>query len=50
MTGGESFAGQVRNPVTELVVTRCEKAAILIVKVVEYRKGCVADIAVTGEV
>ena len=32
MRGGESFAGQVRDPVTELVVTRCDKAALITVK------------------
>ena len=50
MRGGERFAGQFHNPVIELVVTRCEKAALLIVNGMEYRKGCVAAIAVTGEV
>ena len=32
MRGGESFAGQVRKPVTELVVTRRDKDAPLTVK------------------
>ena len=47
---GEIFPGQVRYPVTELVVTRRDKADPLTVNSIAYRKGDVAAIAVTGEV
>ena len=46
----EIFSSQVRNPVTELVVTRCDKAAPLIVKGLAYGKGSVAAVAVMREV
>ena len=48
--GGEIFYGQVRNPVTELVVIRREKAAPLTVKGTEDIKGSVLAVAVVREV
>ena len=50
MIGGKIFSGQVRNPVTELVVTLHDKAAPLTVKGMAYGKGGVASVAVMGEV
>ena len=41
--GGEIFAGQVRNPVVELVVARCENADTLTFKGMAYRKVGIAD-------
>ena len=47
---GEIFAQQVREPVTELIVTRCDKAALLAVKgMVDIEIG-VSSIAVMREV
>ena len=45
MRGGEIFTGQVRDPVTELFVTRREKAATLAVKVMADGKSVVVAIA-----
>ena len=40
MGWGESFSGQVSNLVTEIVVTRCDKAALLAVKgMVDVKSG-----------
>ena len=50
MRGGEIFAGQVRDPVTERVVTRRDKAAPITVKVRVYGKSGVAAVTVTREV
>ena len=46
----EGFSGQVRDPVTELVLTRCDKAAPLAVKRVAYGESGVVAFAVMGEV
>ena len=50
MRGGENFAVQVCDSVTELVVTRREKAAPLAVKVMAYVKSGVAGVSVMKEV
>ena len=39
MIGGESFAGQFRDPVTELVVKRRDKAAPLTIEVMTDTEG-----------
>ena len=43
---GESFAGQFRDPVTELVVTRRDKAAPLAIKGMADGESDVAAVAV----
>ena len=48
--GGESFSGQVREPVTEIVLTCCDKAAPITVKGMAYEKSGVAAVAVSREV
>ena len=48
--GGELFASQVHNPVTELVVTRCDKADPLTVKGMADGKSGVAAATVMREV
>ena len=48
--GGDRFYSQVRDPVTELVVTRRDKAALLAVKSIADGKRGVASIAVMREV
>ena len=48
--GGESLARQIRNPVTELIVTCCDEATPLAIKGVAYRESGIADDAVFGEV
>ena len=48
--GGESFSGQVRDPVTELIVMRCDKVAPLTVKGISNRKCGVAAFTVMREV
>ena len=50
MRGGERFSGQVHDPVTELVVTRRDKAVPLTVKGMSDRKGDVADVSVVREI
>ena len=50
MRGGEIFTGQVRDPITELVVTRCDKSATLTVKVMANGKGGVTAVTVMREV
>ena len=50
MRGDEIFSGQVRDPVTELIVTRRDKSAPLTVKGVENGKVDVAAAAIMGEV
>ena len=47
--GGEIFAGQVRDPVTDLVVTRRGKASLLVVKGMVDGKSGVAAVAVMRE-
>ena len=49
MRGVESFSGQVLDPVTELVVTHCDKANPLTVKGMADRKSGIAAIAVVTE-
>ena len=46
----EGFAGQVRDLITELVVTRRDKASPLVVKGMEYGEIGVADVSVFGGV
>ena len=50
MRGGESFADQVRNPVTKLVVTCRDKTAPFSVKGVADGKSGVAAVTVMREV
>ena len=50
MRGDESFSGQVGDPVTDLVMTRHDRADPLTAKVMAYRKGGVAAAAVMREV
>ena len=50
MRGGEIFSGQVCNPLTDLIVTRRDKAALLTVEGLAYSKGGVAAVTLTGEV
>ena len=50
MRGGESPASQIRNPVTELIVTRCDEATPLAVEGVADVKPGVAAVAVFWEV
>ena len=50
MRGGESFSGQVRNPVTELLRMRCDEAALLTIEAVENRKVGVVAVTLMGEV
>ena len=49
MSRGESFTGQVHNPVTDLVVTRRDKAALLAVEGMAYGESDVSAIVVMGE-
>ena len=46
--GGEIFSSQVRDPVTELVVTIRDKAAPITVKGGAYRTGGIVAVEVTG--
>ena len=46
--GGERFSGQVCDPVTELVVTRCDKSDPLIITGVANRKVGVAAVTLMG--
>ena len=48
--GGEGFACEVSNPITELVVTSCDEAALVTTKGMKDRKFSVTEIAVRGEV
>ena len=48
--GDESFSGQVRNPVTYIVLTRRYKSAPLTIKGVAYIKCGVVAVVLTGEV
>ena len=50
MSWGEIFARQVREPVTELIVTRCDKAALLAVKGMVDGESGVAAVAIMMEV
>ena len=50
MSRGESFAGQFRNPVTEIIVTLRDKATSLAVKGMAYKESCIAAVTVMGEV
>ena len=50
MSRSESFVGQVCDPVTELVVTRRDKAAPLAVKGTEDGESGVAYVALMREV
>ena len=50
MSGGESPARQIRDPVTELIVTRRDEATPLAVKGVADGKPGVAAATVFGEV
>ena len=50
MCGGEGLVIQVCDPVTELIMTRCDEAAPLAVKGVEYCKFGAAAVAVVGKV
>ena len=50
MSRCEGFSGQVRNLVTDLVVTRRDKAAPLAIEGIVYGESGVAAIAVMGEV
>ena len=44
----KGFSGQVRDPVTELIVTRCDKAALLLVKGMADEEVGVAAVPVFG--
>ena len=48
--GIEGLAGQFCYPVTEIVVTRCDEAALFAVKVVTDQKLCLAPVTVLGKV
>ena len=48
--GGEIPARQIRDPVTDLIVTRCDKDTPLAIESVSYRESGIAAIAVFGEV
>ena len=50
MGGGEGFASQVCYPVTELVVTRRDKAALFSVKGMTDGKNCLTSVTVCGKV
>ena len=50
MRGGEDLACQIRDPVTELIVTRCDKADPLAIKGVAYGESGIAAVTVFGEV
>ena len=50
MRGGEKFSRQVRDPVTELVVTCHGNTNPLTVKGMAYREGGVSSIAVVRKV
>ena len=50
MRGGETFAGQVHDPVTEIVVTRRAEATPLTVEGVANRKVVITAVTVMGEV
>ena len=50
MRGGEIFSGQVRNPATELLVTRRNKAEPLAVKGMADVKSFVAAVAAMREI
>ena len=44
----EGFLGQVRDPVTELVMTHCDEATPLTIEVVANRKVGIAAVTVMG--
>ena len=48
MSRCEGFSGQVRDPVTELVVTRQDKSAPLEVEGISYGESGVAAVAILG--
>ena len=50
MSRCEGFSGQIHNPVTELVVTRRDKAAPLAIEGMAYGESCVAAVVVMGDV
>ena len=50
MRVGEVFAGQVCDPVTEMIVTRCDKTAPFTVKVMAYENIGIAAVTVMREV
>ena len=50
MQGGESFSFQVRDTVTDLVMTGRDKAALLKIQGVENRKVGVAAVTVMGKI
>ena len=50
MGGGEGFVCQVCDPITEIIVTRCDKAALFAVKGVTDGELGLTEIAVCWEV
>ena len=50
MCGCEGLDGQVHDPVTYLVVTRHDEAALLTIQFVAYVECIIADIAAVSEV
>ena len=50
MGGSEGFSGEVGDPVTYLVVTRCDKAALLSVKGMQVTEAKPEAIVVAGQV
>ena len=50
MRGGEGLERQIRDPVTDLIVTRRDKAAPLAIKGVAYGESGIAAVTVFGEV
>ena len=50
MRGGEGFSCEVSDPITDLVVTSCDEAALLIVQGMTYRKFGVSAIKVGRKV
>ena len=50
MSWGKGFAGQVRNPTMDLILTRRDKAAPISVKGMENGEGGVVDVAEFREV
>ena len=48
--GCESFAGHIRNPVTELVMTHCDEATPLTVEGVANRKVGIAAVTEMGDI
>ena len=48
MSRGETVSGQVCDPIMELVVTRCDKADPLVLKVMAYGENGIGSFTIMG--